>query len=73
VVIREFPYTVVTNNVFNWEADLWCSDNFGERWFATDNKEGVWTCFWAGIEAPKNYVWHFKNEKDAVVFSLRWV
>lgn len=55
-----------------WRADDWCKEKFGMRWSAVDNREGTWCCFWAGVKAPKCYEWLFKNEKDAILFLLRW-
>lgn len=51
----------------------WCEQQFGKRWSAIDNKEGVWCCFWAGRSMPGSYRWHFMNEQDAMLFSLRWL
>lgn len=69
--MKEFPY-IVTTKKLKHEADQWCTKNIGERWFAVGRKTGNWTCFWAGRDDPKSYRWYFKNEKDAVMFSLRW-
>ena len=69
--MKELPYTVITKKL-GYEVEEWCRDNIGERWFAVGRKTGNWTCFWAGRDDPKNYRWHFKNEKDASWFSLRW-
>jgi len=52
----------------------WCLDNIGPRWSAVgpERETGLWTVFWAGPEAPDKYRWHFKHEKDAMWFRLRW-
>lgn len=70
--MKEFPYTITTKKLGH-EAEQWCIKNIGERWFSVGRKTGNWTCFWAGRDDPKSYRWHFKNEKDAVMFSLRWL
>lgn len=57
-----------------WEIDEWCTKHFGKRWSVTDNREGVWCCFWRGFRSPGpgHYEWLFENEEDAIMFSLRW-
>lgn len=69
--MSDLPYTILTKKLGH-DAEKWCHDNFGERWFAIGRKSGNWTCFWAGRDNPKYYKWHFRNEKDALFFSLRW-
>jgi len=69
--MKELPYTIITKKLSH-EAEEWCRDNIGERWFAVGRKTGNWTCFWVGRDDPKSYSWHFRNEKDAFWFSLRW-
>ena len=69
--MKDLPYTVITKKLGH-ATEQWCVDNIGERWFAVGRKTGNWTCFWAGKDNPKYYNWHFRNEKDAVFFSLRW-
>ena len=71
MVIKELPYTVITKRL-GPDAEKWCIENIGERWFAIGRKTGKWTSFWCGREAPKNYQWHFKEEKDAFWFGLKW-
>lgn len=72
--IRDLPYTVVTGKEYR-DAEKWCLDNIGPRWFALDyagNQAGNWTRFWVGPDAPAHYNWHFRYEKDAMMFILRW-
>ena len=71
VVMIELPYTVTTKRL-GAEAEVWCQEQFGERWFAIGRKTGNWTCFWAGRDDFKHFKWHFRYEKDALFFSLRW-
>lgn len=54
------------------EIAEWCTENFGPRWEAIGNRSGVWTVFWAGREDFGSYRWCFTNEKDLVLFMLRW-
>lgn len=69
--MKDLPYMIITKKL-GIEADKWCNDNIGERWFSIGRKTGVWACFWAGRDDPKNYKWYFRNEKDAFFFGLRW-
>lgn len=69
--MRDLPYRVTTKKL-SLEAQEWCEENVGERWFAVGRKTGSWTMFWAGKDSPKNYIWYFRNEKDATWFALRW-
>jgi len=69
--MKELPYTIVTKKLGN-AAEKWCMDNIGERWFAVGRKTGNWTCFYASDIDRKSYRWHFRNEKDAFWFSLKW-
>lgn len=70
---RDFPYILVLSKMKNqWEADAWCTEQFGPRWNIVDNREGVWCCFWRGRGNPGSYEWLFCNEKDATLFALRW-
>lgn len=56
----------------HFEISEWCEDQFGPRWEAVNYRDGNWCVFWAGREFPKSYKWYFKNEKDAMLFVLRW-
>ncbi len=70
--MRELPYAITTGQP-KWETEQWCTKCFGPRWNAIHMKTGRWTCFWQGRNAPKCYIWHFKNEQDAMLFSLVWL
>ena len=52
---------------------VWCEERFGKRWSAIDNKQGIWCCFWSGRKNPGTYRFEFKNEQDAILFSLTWL
>ncbi len=70
---RDFQYQFLLPKMRNhWEADQWCTKNFGKRWSVTDNRQGVWCCFWKGRAVPGSYEWFFANERDANWFILRW-
>ena len=69
--MKELPYKITTKKL-PFEAQEWCTKNMGERYFAIGGKNGNWTMFWAGRDAPKNYNWHFRHEEHATWFALRW-
>ena len=57
----------------HYEAIKWCEQQFGARWSVTDNKNGVWCCFWSGRKSPGMYEWLFVNEQDSLIFALKWM
>ena len=67
-----FPYEVIIHKSRYYEADAWCCEHFGPRWTATSNKDGKWCCFWAGRERFGGYRYHFADERDMLLFSLKW-
>lgn len=72
---KDFPYVFyIPHKKNHWEADAWCRQHFGERWSVVDNRQGVWCCFWRGFrsQGPGHYEWLFENERDALLFALRW-
>lgn len=54
----------------------WCLRQWGSRWDALSNREGLWCTFWRGTKIgdgdDRIYERWFKNEQDAVLFALRW-
>lgn len=71
---KDFPYVFKLPKMYNqWEASSWCEEQFGPRWSVVDNRQGVWCCFWRGRESPGMYEWYFKNERDALMFMLKWM
>jgi len=55
-------YTIKVFNVDYEEVQKWCSDQLGER-------DVIWD-----VRGLSFMPWFtFKNESDAVIFSLRWV
>ena len=70
---RDFPYTItIAKHKNQYEVSDWCTKKFGPRWSVTENREGTWCCFWRGRSVPGSYDWYFVNEKDFLLFSLRW-
>jgi len=75
---RQLEYKVFSD-VEPYIAKVWCNSTIGDQWCALDNRQGLWTCFWAGPshlrerngEAGK-YVYRFAEEQDALMFKIRW-
>jgi hypothetical protein len=67
-------YEVFISKDKHHDAEKWCREKLGKRWNVLDNREGIWSCFWAGTRNPNagKYRYAFKNQKDAVWFTLRW-
>lgn len=70
--MNDFPYQVLIHESRHISAEAWCRDRLGERWSVTENRAGKWSCFWAGRDNPDRYRYHFANDRDLVLFSLRW-
>lgn len=68
---RQLDYRVLSD-VSTTEAVPWCVEQFGKRWNVIDNRQGKWTLFWAGPNQRKKNVWRFADEKDSMLFILRW-
>lgn len=71
-----FPYVVYVpmqnmRNVFDTRD--WCHGQFGPQWGLLDNKTGLWTYVWAGVERMREYEYRFAREEDALLFSLKWM
>lgn len=79
-MIEEFPYTILMPSIRglgmkgqrHYDQIKWCEEKFSKRWCVIDNRKGVWRCFWGGRNIPGYYKFEFKNEQDAMLFSLRW-
>lgn len=73
----QFKHTV-SCTVKPQAALTWCVEQFGPRWEATGCRTGVWAVFWGGFRRldwanGATYDWHFLNEQDAMLFSLKWL
>ena len=72
---EHLPYIVILSRelVVN-ETIEWCKDQIGERWKPSGcARNGKWTGHAAHL--PDDYskvMFAFANEKDAIVFKLRW-
>ena len=71
--MKDFPYSFrIPKHQLSIKIQ-WCKETFGPRWDPIKYRIGVWTVFWGGFaNGPDYYIWHFKNEKDAALFALRW-
>jgi len=70
---RKLQYSTLIDAKKHREAGDWCLTQFGKRWEAVGNTDGAWTMFWAGRNDHDKYIFHFVDEKDYVLFILRWV
>lgn len=72
--MKDLPHKVITSKKVFGSAKQWCEERLGPRWEATGYKQGRWCVFWSGIYSknPGTYEWFFENDKDAVLFALRW-
>ncbi len=76
---NDFPYVILMpTKQHKWQMTEWCQQQFGKGWSVVDNRQGVWRCFWSRKIKSREYdtsvyEWSFKNKKDAILFTLRWV
>lgn len=57
------------------EIAQWCEEMFGVRsGNHNEIQDGIWSCYWEGpqIEYGTAHKWWFVNEKDAIIFALKW-
>ena len=73
--MKDLPYKVITPKQIVEPAKRWCEELPGERWCAKQHRNGERGVVWAGTRSknPGTYEWFFENDKDAVLFALRWV
>lgn len=67
----EWKYQIILKTPDWHDVQQWCESQFGEfdnRWY----KSGIDPAEYI-IEGAIKTVWYFKEEKDAVLFSLRWL
>jgi len=71
--MKNLPYSVRIHKSNQREAERWCRENLGKPWSVTDNREGIWCCFWVGFRSAfPGYIFHFENEQDMIWVALRW-
>lgn len=69
--LKNFPYKITINEKDWYEAQEWCEKNcgdFGTTWY----KLGIDPMQYFNEEERSHTTWYFKNEKDFIVFSLRY-
>ena len=74
-MISVLPYTVEISDEIPFLPILnWCEEHFKNNPSPWDsyNPDGVWS-FIDRLSSSTGTTWYFKNEKDAVLFSLRWL
>jgi len=72
-VFRKLQYSTLIDAKKHRDAGKWCLKQFGKRWEAIGHTDGSWAMFWAGRIDSDKYIFHFVEEKDYVLFILRWV
>ena len=69
---RKLEHSVLIDGKTHWAAGAWCLAQFGKRWQAIGDTDGAWTMFWAGREHHDKYIFHFVEERDKLMFILKW-
>ncbi len=72
--MNKLPYEVFIDSQHHRYAKSWCKEQWGEEWSVVSNRNGIWSCFWAGTRGHHTgkYRYIFEHEKDAIIFLLRW-
>lgn len=70
VMTQDWPYHITIETPNWWDAELWCLANIGNfdhDWYklGIDPAEYV-------IDGRTRTTWYFKQEKHAMMFSLKW-
>ena len=73
--MNKLPYEVFIDSQHHRSAYSWCEEQWGKPWSVVSNRNGIWSCFWAGLRGPQTgkYRYIFEHEKDAIIFLLRWL
>ena len=71
---RQLEHSVLIDAKKHRDAGAWCQQQFGKRWEAIGkNTDGAWCMFWAGQDNHDKYIFHFVEERDKLIFSLKWL
>ena len=77
---HRLEHKVLVNRREIEELCKWCYDQFGKRFSPVDRetfgRDGTWQCLWKRThsrESTAYYEFAFDHEKDALLFSLRWL
>jgi hypothetical protein len=66
-------YEIFTPSIVVSDAMVWCKKHFGKQWRSQKNPQGTWIVIGPDEPPARNdYRWYFRNEKDAMLFTLRW-
>jgi hypothetical protein len=71
--LRKLGHEIIVPTGHSRGASAWCEEQFGTRWNVIDNRDGAWAMFWAGVDMAQHYRFCFAEERDAMLFSLRWL
>ena len=76
--MKQLPYGVQTPKDIVEPARQWCIEQWGHRWEAVGNREGIWCVFWGGFgmssqKRDSHYQWWFETEQQQMLFTLRWL
>lgn len=72
VRLNVLDYEVLVQKDTHRHAGKWCEEQYGERWNPINNRSGRWCMFWAGMSDFDKYRFCFVDEKDYMMFLLRW-
>jgi hypothetical protein len=71
--LRKLEHSVFIHKTKHLDAMQWCNSQIGKRWDIFVNRDGAWTCVWAGQDAYELYKFCFAEDADAVLFTLKWM
>lgn len=66
----EWKYHITLNTPDYYPIECWCETYIGEfnkDWYKLGTDPAVYI-----MEGKTETVWYFKNEKDIILFQLRW-
>lgn len=69
---RHLDYEVLLSSTLHNQAGRWCAEHFGPRWEVIGYRSGRWAMFWAGRAQSDLYRFCFAQERDMILFMLKW-
>ena len=51
--LRKLSYEVFISKDSHRRAEEWCKERWGTQWSVVSNRDGIWSCFWAGTRGPQ--------------------
>ena len=75
VGMKNFPYKItvgVLDHIDDMLTSHWCEKQFGSRWDPIEHNKGKWYSCWVGWPGSKKRQFIFSDERDAVLFALRF-